>query len=128
MDKNYIEEEFSGTVPPGWWPILLKYLPRIQEIEPQVRFEIKEKWGQLDIFLTTDAEDGFWNRDTARGMTQLVDAAEQESKRTCECCGSPGKQYTIRGWVHTLCERCAKLSDDVRWAMEKETERRFMEE
>jgi hypothetical protein len=60
-------------------------------------FQIKEKFGGLRFYI-------------GKGSQSLYDRlylAEQESVKTCEECGEPGKQYND-GWIRTLCPIHAK--------------------
>lgn len=58
--------------------------------------QIKEKFGGLRFYYTGGDEH----------ISGLVSFAETISLRTCEMCGSPGRQ-TKKGWVRTLCKPCA---------------------
>ncbi len=57
--------------------------------------QVKEKYGELTIYLNTDNELAF----------KLVSNAEKISREICENCGRPGKTYDD-GWVVTLCPKC----------------------
>lgn len=82
----------------------------IPEPVPQVEVrQIKEKFGGLRFYY--DGGD-----DKIEGM---VDMAESMSIITCETCGNPGKNRSIRGWLTTLCdmhynERLEKLKESNR--------------
>lgn len=86
-----------------------KYVGTIVESElvPQVEAEqVKEKFGGLRFYYVG-------GDDYVRGA---VDLAEGLSLRTCEVCGSPGRQ-TKQGWIVTLCqthagEKNVQLSDE----------------
>lgn len=49
-------------------------------------------------------------RETRALIDSLVDAAELESSRTCERCGSAGFLHEDHGWLRTLCSGCAAKS------------------
>jgi hypothetical protein len=69
-----------------------------QEFEAEhqpVAAQVKEKFGGLRFYV--DNCD-----DYVRGVIAM---AESMSYRTCEHCGSPGKQ-TGKGWIKTLCDNC----------------------
>lgn len=67
----------------------------IPEPVPQVEIrQIKEKFGGLRFYY--DGGD-----DKIEGM---VDMAESMSVITCETCGNPGVNRSIRGWLTTLCD------------------------
>ena len=62
--------------------------------------QVKEKFGGLRFYV--DNSD-----DYTRGVIAM---AESMSYRTCEYCGSPGKQ-TGKGWIKTVCESCNKTKE-----------------
>jgi len=71
---------------------------RDTETVPQlVAVQVKEKFASLRFYASGGDEktDG------------MVSMAEAISARTCEVCGSPGKQ-TQGGWIRTLCKRHAQ--------------------
>ena len=87
----------------GWYNILWRLCvdlePMAAEIEKETgeRFEavqVKEKLGTLRFYVShhTDAIDG-----------RIVEAQE-ESSRTCEVCGKPGKQRKTGGGVRAVCD------------------------
>lgn len=39
-------------------------------------------------------------------LLKYINEAEEESYKTCEICGRPGKVQSRCGWLITLCERC----------------------
>ena len=49
----------------------------------------------------------------AKKIDALVDAAEEESSRTCERCGGLGSLHENHGWLITLCQTCAVEQDCV---------------
>jgi hypothetical protein len=75
--RNYREPEPDGT-----WV-------KVQQV---LTDQVKEKYGGLRFYVTGGDE-------YTRG---LIDMAEAISFRTCEVCGSPGRQ-TKSGWIRTLC-------------------------
>lgn len=71
---------------------------RVREIVPQVVVQqVKEKFGTLRFYYSGGDE-------VVRGMVSM---AESMSARTCEECGSPGKQVG-GGWITTLCQEHAE--------------------
>ena len=67
------------------------------EIHQPIAAQVKEKFGGLRFYV-----------DNADDYTSGVIAmAESMSYKTCETCGSPGKQ-TGKGWIKTMCESCNK--------------------
>ena len=67
------------------------------ELHQPVAVQVKEKFGGLRFYV-----------DNADDYTSGVIAmAESMSYRTCEYCGSPGKQNG-KGWIKTTCVSCDK--------------------
>jgi hypothetical protein len=115
-ENEYGEREVIGygiSVGDGWYSIIDSLCSTIQshlnhhrskghltpaEFEEQVQTkaaQVKEKFGGLRFYV--DNSDIY-----VRGAIQM---AESMSVRTCETCGSPGKQRK-GGWVKTLCQPC----------------------
>lgn len=58
--------------------------------------QVKEKYGLLHFYVSS-APDWYFD---------LIDHYEQESCKTCEVCGKPGRLRTDRMWLLTLCDKC----------------------
>lgn len=58
--------------------------------------QVKSKFGGLRYYMhgATDT------------MNKLIDKAEKKSYNTCELCGSPGQEHSVRGWYWTICKKC----------------------
>lgn len=94
----------------GWFPILQKVCQQIKELgEIDFYFtQIKEKWGLLRVYYScTMKHNMFYKVDK---VDKIVDAAEVESSKTCEKCGSTTKVTTksVPFWISTLCLECEK--------------------
>jgi hypothetical protein len=88
----------------GWFAILWRLCsdlePLVAELERETgeRFEVvqvKQKLGTLRFYVShhTDAID------------DRIAEAQEESSRTCEVCGQPGRQHeTGGGWIQTSCD------------------------
>lgn len=61
-------------------------------------YQIKEKFGQLRIYLGADAPQ--W-------LDDMVTNAECLSNYTCETCGRPGRMRSSGGWMTTRCDEHA---------------------
>jgi hypothetical protein len=87
----------------GWWDIIyrlcVKLEPLVSDNASPTIGQIKEKFGTLRFYLFFSETDK---------MSVLIREAEDESAKTCEECGAPGKQREINHWVKTSCERCHK--------------------
>lgn len=63
--------------------------------------QVKEKFGELRFY--TDI--------LIPGADQIITAAEEESRETCEVCGAPGTQELYRGWIQTVCNEHKRRKD-----------------
>lgn len=90
----------------GWFYIISDLCEELNQIvsdnihiDPsfgEVKFEqVKQKFGGLRVYMVGDG---------IPEISSAIRKAEYLSYKTCEVCGIPGKQETIRGWVFTLCE------------------------
>jgi hypothetical protein len=90
--------------PDGWRKIVIDLVEKIRltGVDIQVN-QTKEKFGTLRFYYSLlDPE--HTRTDHAHQVRRLVDEAEEESSRTCETCGKPGKLRTQFSWVKTLCD------------------------
>lgn len=90
----------SFECPPGWETIVRKLSLRLEEHarerNPKLRVvQVKSKFGGLRYYLFPHDE----------YAEALVNEAEDESFKTCEVCGQPGKESTRRSWTSTLCDQ-----------------------
>lgn len=91
--------DWTDAVGPGWHTLLAALHGELTQVAPDyVVGDLKEKFGGLRVYL--DHPD-FEHTDAAR----LVEAAEQQSLRTCEFCGQPGHPRP-GSWVKTTCDAC----------------------
>jgi hypothetical protein len=84
----------------GWYPLLTKLCDDLMKLDLPEGFEVeqvKEKFGTLRFYVSHYTDE----------ISELITAAEEESSRTCERCGQPGR---LRGgaWLKTLCDYCHK--------------------
>lgn len=92
----------------GWWPLLEKYIPAMQAIDPDCTFDVKEKYAELRLQATPSVDcedyDTFW---------RLEQEAEDASAHICEYCGQPGRLCREnRSWYLTLCDDCNTLDKE----------------
>ena len=89
-----------AAVGDGWGPLVLDLLSAIDAAvpadEPFLVSDLKEKFGKLRCYThgETDVED-------------LVDAAVERSRVTCEVCGAPGRMRG-GGWYAVRCDEHAE--------------------
>lgn len=91
---------------PGWYGLVYPIIFDIEEYNKthpdksqQIEiFQIKEKFGELCIYLDNAPED----------IKKKVRKAEELSKKICEVCGSPIDvvTYSKNGWIRTRCKDC----------------------
>lgn len=93
----------------GWFEIIeqlsAKLESEIQALKDQgtpeenlpVAVQVKEKFGGLRFYMDAATE----------SMYKAIGEAEDACDRTCEECGEPGTLRTDRGWIQTLCDKCA---------------------
>lgn len=83
---------------PGWDKIIESLCEKLAT-KPDIRItQIKPKYGGLRVHATNCDEEAY----------EWLQEAENESYKTCELCGEPGKTKTITGWTMTICEKCEK--------------------
>ena len=104
---NYLDH-----VGPGWSGILMKAHAELIAVLPNYRVaQVKEKYGMLDVNLGAyfDPVTGQLGvpRELGTRISAILQAARDESRRTCEVCGEPGRE-TGRQWIKTLCPHHAQ--------------------
>lgn len=119
MDKTARMNLYKGSVHPGWWDILDRYVPELLVIDPNCDFYIKEKFGYLRLGVRSHA------LDMVRAI-EIENAAELESSTVCEFCGKPGVLRTDRRWLQTLCDRCATADKETLRKVIEEAEQRWL--
>jgi hypothetical protein len=95
----------------GWfeilWRLCLNLEPTVAELEKETgeRFEVvrvKQKIGTLRFYVSHHADP----------IDELIAEAQEESSRTCEVCGQPGRQREIGGGVRTVCDEHAHSTEE----------------
>lgn len=107
---HQIIARFAPTWPPvidvssGWYPLIMELDQTLASIAPDyVIQQVKSKFGSLSFHASPSADPYEYSED----FQDAIRAAEWRSIETCEACGAPAKQYVIRMWVMTLCDRHA---------------------
>lgn len=90
---------FDGSVGRGWLPLLDRLARDLIALgwDRELR-QVKEKFGTLRFHV----------RASSAAIDARIDQAEAESATTCEECGAPARERNVRGWIATLCDRCAQ--------------------
>jgi len=85
----------------GWFDIIWKVCLDIRATGKDKEFfftQIKEKFGGLRLYCNY-AHSDVWD---------IIDAAEEESYKVCENCGSRDQVTSEGSWITTLCGECRK--------------------
>lgn len=101
---NQTVESLYHLVPPGWRPLLDKYLPQIWALVPDA--ELLPVASSRVLFIGVF---NIKNNAPFADITAITDAATQESATVCKLCGEPGYLHTDGTRKETLCDRCAAL-------------------
>lgn len=96
-------EWIYGCVGPGWRSILESLVKDLlaKGWSGEVS-QVKEKFGGLRFYCESDGAPGIYDR---------IQEAEDESFKTCEECGAPGRPRDW-SWIKTLCDKCAEVRSD----------------
>jgi hypothetical protein len=87
----------------GWYPLVIRVDAQLLELDPDYEVhQIKQDFAALDFKFATAKGLNVW-----QAMRAITDAAREESRRTCERCGRPGRTSVRDGWYKTLCDGCS---------------------
>lgn len=99
MSMNAKEEndktDWAKCVGPGWSDIVRPLVERCNDEGVRI-VQVKEKFGGLRFYVDSAPR--------GSGLFDAIRKAEAKSFETCEECGKPGKQVSVRGWQRTRCE------------------------
>lgn len=97
-------------VNPGWFPLLERLDVTLAELAPNYRVQqVKSKFGSLS-FSASPSNDPY---DYNEAFNDAIRTVEWASIEVCEICGAQARQYVIRMWVWTVCD---KHADELRSA------------
>lgn len=92
----------------GWNDILNRLFAKLEAEakkypagEEPYLVQVKEKFGTLRVYMDQ------MNGDMAKAIAE----AEEESARTCEYCGRPGREISRNGWIKVRCEECERNNE-----------------
>ena len=94
----------------GWFGLLDKLSIAITVIERKNKglkvycTQCKEKFGTLRWYYRLEAKKDF-ELSVYNEIENAIRIAENESSKTCEVCGKPGKLYS-KGWCKVRCNKC----------------------
>jgi hypothetical protein len=96
--KEYPLKDILSCVGPGWHPLVIKLIEDLFSLGWDGELhQIKEKFAGLRFYIGGGSKEIF----------DRINKAEDESLRTCDTCGKPGKlRSTESGWWYTSCEEC----------------------
>ncbi len=102
----------------GWYPLINSTFEKLQKIYEltgilTVFTQIKEKFGSLRLYYTTDASNITINVETSsiyyNIIGDIITHAENRSCHICDICGcSIDETITIGGWIYGTCYDCLK--------------------
>lgn len=102
-------EHCGASVGDGWLAILEQLVDVIEALPGwrNVRFsQVKEKFGGLRAYVGVEVA----------GLDELIDAAEEQAKRTCEWCGNHALISDVRdGWYAAMCQGHRELVKQLPW-------------
>lgn len=110
--RSWFEQQagavLSGGWPPidpadGWATILTELRDDLAHIDPNLTVrQVKQKYGVLDVRVEVSSPE------LESAVHDRIASAEQQSARTCERCGRPGRvQQRTDGWYQALCPQHA---------------------
>lgn len=93
-------DELCQHVRPGWGSLLRSLVVDLLVMGWDGSIvQVKEKFGGLRFYINVVESDIFDK------VHKRIGKAEKESEKTCEICGTRGKQVTIRYYIQTLCKK-----------------------
>jgi len=106
--------DITFSVEDGWLPLVAKALGDIEKVldkhsmtsRSQVR-QIKEKLGDLRIYVRPRRESYRFTKALAADLDDIRDRSVRKSLKTCEICGDVGELGNFAGYYQTLCKRHA---------------------
>ncbi|ARQ58927.1 hypothetical protein Kim5_CH02884 [Rhizobium sp. Kim5] len=98
----------------GWLPLIADGLAQIEKVLERHSFigrgqvkQIKEKLGDLRIYVRPRRESYRFTKALAADLMAISDQTIRKSLKTCELCGDPGELGNFDGYYQTLCTKHA---------------------
>ncbi len=113
-----------GFVRKGWIPILDRLAEDLIALGwDRTLDQVKQKFGGLRFYINRRDPTPLC-ADTRAMIARRIDEAMEESLKTCEECGAPGRRWNPggRGWIETLCSKCFEVEDAEARALKAEEE------
>jgi hypothetical protein len=94
--RMFIPQFWGIEVGDGWKPLVDEVVTRLAQLpDPPQITQVKEKFGNLTIYLTSYSPDA----------QDILDEVEERASLICEYCGAPGEERDT-GWIKVLCDAC----------------------
>lgn len=114
------EDDCIAACGSGWYSLINRLIKEVNRLNEEVYdddfqieiLQIKEKFGQLRFYVSHGTSELF----------DLIHATEDESYDVCEYCGSKENIGYTKGWIRTLCKKCATKNNFLEKWKEKSTE------
>lgn len=107
--RPYPRENVLAGVGKGWHGLVNKLIDDLFELGWDGSLhQIKEKFGGLRFYIGGATEEAH----------ERIHAAENESLRTCDECGEPGKPDNS-GWIRTVCETHLAIAREARFVQDE---------
>ena len=90
----------------GWFPLVCRLCERLEPLVREFERQTGEKFEVLEV-KQKHASLRFYPNHRPHAIWSCIEAAQEESLRTCELCGRRG-QPRSGGWIQTLCDEHAK--------------------
>jgi hypothetical protein len=100
----------TPVIGPGWLGILERLCADLAaELGPDrqgsLHFsDVKSKYGGMRVYQILGTDD----ERLEQAVEGVIGFYEEESERTCETCGAPGRQYNDGGWLVVACPAHAR--------------------
>lgn len=85
----------------GWHALLDEVFDYFERQAVEV-LQVKEKFGQLRIYVTSASDEMYVSEDVYAKIAEI----ERRSGRICETCGAPSTLQNRGGWVKSICDPC----------------------
>ena len=108
---DWPREDVLAGVGKGWHPLVSELIDDLFKVGWDGSLhQIKEKFGGLRFYIGGGSKE----------IHDRITKAENESYKTCEVCGDPGKQ-SGGGWIRTLCERHLAIDREGQFVQDEES-------
>jgi hypothetical protein len=93
----------------GWFDLLWLLSEKIHAsvLQEGIRMDMPDAWPSVTIVKQKFGSLRYPISPRNKNIDALVEAAEEQAKKTCEECGAPGvAEANSRRWVKVLCKQC----------------------